>query len=206
MNGQTFIGQLRDDHETALSRLGSSKSLYALTGGEMNAPSVRAAAHDEATTAARLFEEWAESGDDPDAMPVFRHVADAEQAHVDAVGSEEGNPDTNRPMYETLEGFTDFTQRLGALAARTLVAKKTAEQMVGFFVGDADPSSADTFRGIRDDYDDQLDEVVAALDEACKNDRQWEEAKAAADATIEAAYGHYVETLESMGVKPKNVC
>jgi hypothetical protein len=206
MDGHTFIGQLRDDHETALSRLGSSKSLYALTGGEMDAPSVRNAAHDEAVTAARLFEEWADSEDDPDAAPVFRQVADDEQAHVDAIGSEDGNPDTTLAMYETLEGFTDFPARLGALAARTLVTKKTAEQIVGFFVGDADPSSADTFRGLRDDYDDHLDAVAAALDDACKNDRQWEEAKTAADAVLEAAYDDYVETLESMGVKPKNVC
>lgn len=206
MDGRTFVGQLRDDHETELSRLGSSKALYALTGGEMDAPSVRAAAHDEAVTAARLFEEWADSGDDSDAVSVFRDVAEAESNHVDAVGSAEGNPDTTRPMYETLESFTDFPARLGALVARTVVTKKTAEQMVGFFVGDADPSTADTFRGIRDDYDDQLDSAVAALDEACETDEHWNEAQAAAAAVIEAAYGHYVDTLEAMGVQPKNVC
>jgi hypothetical protein len=206
MDGHTFVGQLRDDHETALSRLGSSKSLYALTGGEMNAPNVRDAAHDEASTAARLFAEWADSEDDPDAAPVFQQIADDEQAHVDAIGSAEGTSDTSQAMYETLEGFSDFPARLGALAGRTLVTKKSAEQMVGFFVGDADPSSANTFRGIRDDYDDHLDAVADALDQACKTDDQWNEAKAAADAVVEAAYDDYVETLESMGVKPKNVC
>ncbi|SDL91075.1 hypothetical protein SAMN04487949_0143 [Halogranum gelatinilyticum] len=206
MNASAFAETLRDDHETALSRLGSSKALYALTGGEMDAPNVRRAAHDEATTAARVFAEWADSEDDAAAADVFADVAADAESHLDAIGADAGDPDATRPLYETLEGFDDTHARLGGLVGRTLATKKTAEQLVGFFVGDADPQSASTFRGLRDDYDDHLDAALAALDDACETDEEWDAAKAAADATIEAAYGHYVETLESMGVKPKNVC
>ncbi|QCJ46843.1 MULTISPECIES: transcription antitermination protein [Haloprofundus] len=206
MNGSRLIETLRDDHETALSRLGSSKALYALTGGEMDAPAVRAAARDEAETAARIFEEWAESEGDGDAADLFSAVADAEVDHRDAVESDEADPDTDRRLYETLDGFETTEERVGGLLARSIVAGRLAGQMVGFFVGSADTSSADAFRGIRDDYDDQLDRAAETLDGVCEDDADWERARAAADAVVDAAYDHYVETLESMGVEPKNVC
>ncbi|KTG08014.1 transcription antitermination protein [Haloprofundus marisrubri] len=206
MNGNRLIETLRDDHETALSRLGSSKALYALTGGEMDAPAVRAAAADEAETAARLFEEWADTESHDDAAGLFSSVADAEADHRDAVDSDETTPDTNRPMYETLDGFETTEERVGGLLARSIVGDRLAGQMVGFFVGSADTSSADAFRSIRDDYDDQLDRAAETLDSVCEDDADWEHARAAADAVVDAAYDHYVETLESMGVKPKNVC
>ncbi|WP_224448248.1 transcription antitermination protein [Haloprofundus salilacus] len=206
MNGYELIEALRDDHETALSRLGSSKALYALTGGEMDAPAIRAAARDEAETAARLFEEWAEIEDDSDAADLFSAVADAETDHRDAVESEDTNPDTDRRMYEVLDGFENTEERAGGLLARSIVASRLAGQMVGFFVGSADTSSADAFRSIRDDYDDQLDRAAELLDSVCDDDADWERAHAAADTVVDAAYDQYVETLESMGVKPKNVC
>ncbi|WP_143423304.1 transcription antitermination protein [Halegenticoccus soli] len=206
MDGPTFADRLREDNETALSRLGSSKSLYALTGGEMDAPSVRAAAHGEAESARVIFREWAETESSDDAADLFAAVAEAEDRHRDEIGSEEGTPDTDRPMYETLAGFDDTVERVAGLLARSMVAKKTAEQVVGFFVGSAQTSSADRFRGVRDDFGDQADEAVRVLDEVCERDEDWERAETAASAVVEAAYDEYVETLESMGVKPKNVC
>jgi len=78
--------------------------------------------------------------------------------------------------------------------------------MVGFFVGDADPSTAGTFRDLRDDADADRDRIVAALDDRCDSEDDWDRATDAATAVVEATYDDYVETLESMGVKPKNVC
>jgi membrane-bound ClpP family serine protease len=78
--------------------------------------------------------------------------------------------------------------------------------MVGFFVGDADPSTANQFRDLRDGVADDRDRALDALDDACTTDDDWERAAAAATTVVEAAYDDYVETLESMGVKPKNVC
>ena len=78
--------------------------------------------------------------------------------------------------------------------------------MVGFFVGDADPMAANDFRDLRSELDAEHDRVVDALDSACKADDEWTAARDAAERVIEAAYGDYVETLESMGIKPKNVC
>ncbi|WP_129114135.1 transcription antitermination protein [Halegenticoccus tardaugens] len=206
MDGPTFVETLRADNETALSRLGSSKSLYALTGGEMDAPSVRAAARDEAESAYVIFEEWAETESRDEAAALFAAVAETEERHRDEIESEGGDPDTDRPMYETLAGFDDAVERVAGLLARSVVAKETAAQMVGFFVGSAKTSSADTFRGIRGDFDDQTGEAARALDEICERDEDWERAESAANAVVQAAYDDYVETLESMGVKPKNVC
>jgi hypothetical protein len=206
MDAQDLLSQLRDDNETALSRLGSSKGLYALTGGELDAPTIRAVARSEAETAARLFETWAESEDDEAAADLFAAAAEAERRHVETVDTDEGTVDADRPIYETMEGLDAGAERVGAFLARSLVAGKTAEQMVGFFVGNADPSTADTFRGLRSDIDDQRDSALAVLDELCETDEDWERANAAATAVLDTAYDFYVETLESMGVKPKNVC
>ncbi|MFC6725872.1 transcription antitermination protein, partial [Halobium palmae] len=81
-----------------------------------------------------------------------------------------------------------------------------ASQMVGFFVGDADTSTADTFRDVKDDLDAEIDEAVETLGEVCVRDEDWDAAREAASAVLEAAYDDYVETLEGMGVEPKNVC
>jgi hypothetical protein len=79
-------------------------------------------------------------------------------------------------------------------------------QAVGFFVGDADPTTADRFRSVRSDLADARDDVAAALEAVCETDDDWDRARSAATAVVEAAYDDYVATLESMGVEPKNVC
>ncbi len=129
MNGDDLASELRDDNETEFSRLGSSKAMYALTGGEMD----------------------------------------------------------------------------GELG-RYLVVSEYASQMVGFFVGDADPMAANDFRDLRSELDAEHDRVVDTLDSACTTDDEWATARDAAEAVVEVAYDDYVETLESMGIKPKNVC
>jgi hypothetical protein len=206
MDGIAFAEQLRDDMETELSRLGSSKWLYALTGGEMVAPAIRAAADDSAETAARLFADWAESEGDADAAALFEDVAADSEAHRDAIGADEGLSDAHRPAYELLAGQDDTVERVAGLLGRSLVERQTVSQMVGFFVGDADPSSAETFRSIRADVEDHYDRAVSLLGDVCESDDDWDRAETTARTVVEAAYEHYVETLESMGVKPKNVC
>lgn len=206
MDGPTFADELRDEYETELSRLGSSKALYALTGGEMNGPSVRAAADDEFGSAAVVFGDYAAAESNEFAGDAFENAAERAERHRDAVESEEGTPDASRPIYEVLSGFETSQQRTAGLFARALVTRAAASQMVGFFVGDADTSSADTFRTVKDDLDTELDEAVEALDEVCVRDEDWDAAREAASAVVEAAYGDFVETLEGMGVEPKNVC
>jgi hypothetical protein len=202
MNGQEFTDALRDAHETPLSRLGSSKWVYALTDGEMDGDAVETAWTTEASAARATFAAWADDADG-DAADVFADVAGA---LADSGGDDGGDAETSPPTYEALATLDGTTERAGGLLAWTLVTEKTLAQMVGFFVGDADPATANTFRGYRSDVEELRATAVDLLDAVCDGDSDWDAARAAADRVIEAAYDDYVETLESMGIKPKNVC
>jgi hypothetical protein len=201
MNGQEFTDALRDDHETPLSRLGSSKWVYALTGGEMDGDAVEAAWATETAAAHETFAAWGDDEGSDEAAAAFADVAETAAGHGD-VGTETETP----PTYEALAGIEGTAARAGGLLAWALVTEKTLAQMVGFFVGDADPSSANTFRGYRSDLQDQVTAAADLLDTVCDDEADWDAARTGADQVIEAAYDDYVETLESMGIKPKNVC
>ena len=201
MNAQEFTDTVRSAHETPLSRLGSSKWVYALTGGEMTGDAVRAAWATDARATHGTFTAWAD-GTDADAAAVFTDVAETVGDHVDGDASDDAD---SRPMYDALAGLDDTVSRAGGLLAWSLVAEKTLAQMVGFFVGDADPRTADTFRDYRSDVQTLRTTAEDLLDSVCDDDADWDRAREAADRVVEAAYDDYVETLESMGVKPKNV-
>jgi hypothetical protein len=201
MDGTTLVDTVTDDLETQLSRLGSSKWLYALTDGEMTGEAVRAAAAADAAAAAETFGTWADA--DGDAAETFDALAASAVDRRDAVDAD-ASPAARR-VDETLAGLDGAVPRLGGALGYCLVLDRTVGQMVGFFVGDADPSTANQFRDLRDGVDADRSRVVDAIDSACADD-DWDRAADAATAVIEAAYDDYVERLESMGVKPKNVC
>ncbi|SHH43095.1 hypothetical protein [Halobaculum gomorrense] len=209
MDADAFSSEFRDDNETPLSRLGSSKSLYALAGGEMDAGPVRTAVAAEFALAARTFEAWSADEANGDAAALFGGVAEDAREHRDTADPEfdaETDDPHEYPEYDALDGLTGTVERVGGLYGRLVVAHTRAEQTVGFFVGDADPTSARDFRGVRDDLDERLDDALDALAEVCDDGDDWDAARDAADAVVDAAYDDYVATLESMGVKPKNVC
>jgi hypothetical protein len=209
MNLDEFLDAVRDDNETALSRLGSSKSLYAATGGEMDADHVLRAAADAEFAAARTFESWADSEDDPDAREAFETTADEEDDHYESVVGELGDygPDGDpSAMQAHLRGLDSTVERAGGLLGRVLATGKSKEQLTGFFVGQADPQTADLFRDLKADLGDQRQRALDLLDSVCEDDADWDAAAAAADGAIQAAYEEYVEQLESMGVNPKPVC
>ena len=202
MNGDDLATTLRDDHETEFSRLGSSKAMYALTGGDMDGDAVRAAAATDALGFAAVLEGW----DDADAAgTLYTDLADAAREHAAAVADDPTLDDRPR-LYDAVAGLDAAPARLGGLLGRYLVVSEYASQMVGFFVGDADPMAANDFRDLRSELDAEHDRVVDALESACETDDEWAAARDAAEGVIEAAYDDYVETLESMGIKPKNVC
>jgi hypothetical protein len=202
MDATTLEAGLRDAFEIELSRLGSSKALYALTGGEMDDDAVRAAAGREADAAAETFGAWAAAERDAGAAALFERAATAGEERRDAVPDDGETP----PPYRALDGLADTPERLGGFLARTLVVGAVVGQMVGFFVGAADPRAADEFRDVRDALDDQREAALAALDDACTDETDWTRAEESATAALDAAYDQYVERLEALGVKPKNVC
>ncbi|WP_420028431.1 rubrerythrin family protein [Haloglomus litoreum] len=196
---------VREANKTELSRLGSSKALYALTAGEMEPDAVLTAMADDHAAAAETYEGWAAADD---AADLFGAAAEAEQDAYDTVA---GELDAHEPgeapdLYAAMGSAETGIERLGAFVGRTLVAKAHRSQATGFFTGQADPGTASTFRGLGSDLEDHLADAVDALDALADDDDDWELAEAAANEVIGAAYEDYFSTLEGMGVNPKPVC
>ena len=209
MNADEFPEAVREANRTALSRLGSSKSLYADTMGEMDTDTVLTAAADAEYHAAETYAAWADSEDDTEAAEAFAATADEEGDHYDTVVSKLGEhePSDELPaIQQYLRNREGTVARLGAFVGRTLAAEKSKEQLTGFFTGQADPRTASTFREMGGDLDAQLERATTLLADRCDTDEEWDVALAAASEAIQAAYEEYTERLEGMGVNPKPVC
>ncbi|MFW5956088.1 MAG: rubrerythrin family protein [Halorhabdus sp.] len=209
MNAEQFIQRIREDNDTALSRLGSSKALYADTMGDLDDDTVLSSAADAESHAAATFELWAENEPEEQVAAAFAETAAEERAHYDRVADkiEEHEPGDAVPaIQQHLRDLDGTVERLGGFVGRTVAAEQSTTQFTGYFVGEADPQTAQLFREIGDDLDPQLQRVSDLLEARCEDDEDWERAAAAADGAIQTAYRAYTEALESMGVNPKPVC
>ncbi|MUV86391.1 rubrerythrin family protein [Natronomonas sp. CBA1123] len=209
MTDSEFVESVRKANNTALSRLGSSKSLYADTMGEMDVEEVLRAAATAEHHAAETYETWAETTTDDDVADAFAETADEEREHYNTVVGEldAHDPGEVPAIQSYLRGLDDDIERLGGFVGRTLAAEKSKEQMTGFFVGKADPQTASLFRGMGDDLDAQLERAISLLEAHCGDDEDcWDRAEEAASGAIQTAYEEYTKRLESMGVNPKPVC
>jgi hypothetical protein len=194
---------------TELSRLGSSKSLYAATGGEMEAEAVLAAAADADRAAAAVFEAWAEDEDNERAREVYATTAEENRANAETVADELDDyqaGETAPPLVAHLREIDGTVPRAGAFLGYVLVADERASQYVGFFVGNADPQTASVFREVRGDLEEHEGRALELLDAVCADEDDWDDARAAALQAVEVAYEAHVETLEDLGVDPKPVC
>lgn len=209
MNADELLEALRADARTELSRLGSSKAVYALTDGEMSEDAVRAAAAARMDRAARVFDDWAAESE-AEAATTFAAVVERARTGHERVGADGDARAAESPMYDVLAGLDGSAERAGGLLGRTLVEDAILGQFVGFFVGRADRSGADLFRGLRDeiaaDREAGATLVAAVCDGAEDPDAAWARARTAGVEAIAAAYDDYVARLEAMGVAPKSVC
>ena len=212
MTPEEFTDAVRDANDTALSRLGSSKALYADTAGEMEAEEVLTAAATAEHHAAETYAAWADDAEadgDDELAAAFATTAEEERDHYETVAGEldAHEPGETPAVQAYLRGLDGDVERLGGFIGRTLAAEKSKEQVTGFFVGDADPQTARLFRDMGDDLDAQLERATELLTARCGDDSErWEQAREAASGAIQAAYDEYTERLESMGVNPKPVC
>ena len=211
MTASDFVDSVSETNQTALSRLGSSKLLYAETEGNLDPEHVLRAAATAEDAASRTFKTWSDDEASDDAADLFASVADEEVAHFETVADELDDPpqaaDSDVPAIQSvLRGFDETVERAGGLVGRSLVAKKSKEQYTGYFTGEADPQTASVFRGLGDDVDDQIDAAADLVDAVCATDDERERAHDAASEAIQAAYDEYTESLEAMGVNPKPVC
>ena len=209
MTPEEFTEAVREANRTPLSRLGSSKSLFADTMGDMDTDAVLGAAADAEHHAAETYAAWAENEADSEVSEAFETTASEERAHYETVAGklDEHEPSEEVPaIHEYLRSLSDTVERLGGFVGRTLAAEKSKSQVTGFFVGQADPQTAQSFREMGEDLDAQLERALSLLAEVCEDEADWERAEAAAGEAIQAAYGEYTERLEGMGVNPKPVC
>ncbi|HET7323314.1 MAG TPA: rubrerythrin family protein [Halococcus sp.] len=209
MDPNQFVDDVRDENQTALSRLGSSKALYADTEGEMDTEPVLRAAADSEFHARKTFEEWAETEGNETARETYETTADEEGEHYGLVAERldgDHEPGDTPAIHEYLRDTEDTAGRAGAFVGRTIATQKSKEQLVGFFVGQADTQGAQLFRDLGDEVDAQLERGKDLLSDVCETDDDWARAGEAAGDAIQAAYDEYTESLEEMGVNPKPVC
>jgi len=203
MTADDLIDAVRDDQQTELSRIGSSKTLYADTRGEMEPDAVHAAAAAREAAASETFGAWADDESHGAAADLFADAgSDAGDRSADA-DSDAG--DRDYAMHDALDALDTTVERLGGLVGWTLVDKKVKEQLTGFFTGQADPQTASTYRSAGSEVEALREEASDLLDSTCEGD-EWDAAEGAAVDVVAAAYDDYVETLEELGVNPKDVC
>lgn len=208
MTPDDVLSTVRDENDTALSRLGSSKSLYAATDGEMETEEVLRAAADAEFAASETFDEWANASDDT-ARELYADTASDEGDHYERVTERlDGHVPREdvSAMHDYLRDLDDPVERAGGYVGRLLATEKSKEQYVGFFVGQADPQTAQLFRDLKSDLDDQEDRAKTLLDAVCDTEADYQRAIETASETIQRAYDEYTESLEALGVNPKPVC
>ncbi|WP_336001161.1 rubrerythrin family protein [Halorientalis halophila] len=207
MNPEDFLDGVRQEQQTELSRLGSSKSLYADTGGEMEEGPVLTAIADTFHHAASTFESWTDEADGA-AGDLFASVADLAGEQYGTVAGELGDHEAGAPapLTEFLQGLDTEPERVGGVVGWALVVENKVSQAVGFFVGQAAPQTASTFRDVRDAVESVVDDAADAVAAVCDSEDDADLAHEAAVGAVQAAYDDYFDTLEDLGVNPKPVC
>ncbi|MFD1632356.1 rubrerythrin family protein [Haloplanus ruber] len=211
MDGSTLVETVRTDRETELGRLGSEKALVASTAARLDRASVLDATLDAERRAAATFAAWAADEGNDTARVAFDRVASQEREHaervrdlLDAAGPDE-DPGSDA-LHAHLRDLDATVERIAAgFVARPLVSERSLLQVVNFFVNEADEQAADTVRGLRSETQALTDDGATLLD-ACCGDDDWDQAREAADRTVDVAYAQYEERLTEMGVDPKPVC
>jgi hypothetical protein len=210
MDGDSFREAVETAKRTELDRLGSSKLLIALTGARIERDRVlEVAAHSE-HAARETFRAWAADESDEDAKKAFEAVADQEDEHLDrvlaALDSEVDLADGG-PMHAYLRGREDTVERVaGGMVGRPLVSLRAHNQLIGFFVNEADERGADLFRDFKAETAAVIDDGCALLDDLCESDDDWERAQAVAEYTVQVAYDDYADSLTEMGLGVKDIC
>ena len=206
---ESVLDGVREARQTELSRLGSSRGLYADTAGDIDTePVLRAAARAE-YAAWQTFDAWATAESDEDLSEFFATVADDERGHYETVLDhlpDEVEPTDVPSLHSYLRTLETTPERIGGFAGRVVASRRSKDQVVGYFVGQADPQTAATFRTFGADLDEQRAALATHFERVCTEDEDFERVRVAAVRAIDAAYEEYVVSLEALGVNPKPVC
>jgi hypothetical protein len=210
MDGDTFRATVEESKRTQLDRLGSSKLLVALTGARIERERVlEVAAHSE-HAARETFRAWAADESDDAVRAAFETVAEQEDTHLDRVLAaldHEVDLADGGPMHAYLRGREETVERVASgMVGRPLVSLRAHNQLIGFFVNEADESGADLFRDLKRETAAVIDDGCALLDDLCETDDDWERARMVAEYVIQVAYDDYADSLTEMGLGVKDVC
>ncbi|MDS0298809.1 rubrerythrin family protein [Halogeometricum sp. S1BR25-6] len=211
MDGESFRSAVEEEKRTQLDRLGSQQLLVALTDADLTRERVLEVAAASEHAACETFRGWADDEGDESARAVFAAVADQEDEHLRRVTDElDGawEPDDEPgPMHGYLRGRESAVERVaGGMVGRPLVSLRTYNQLVGFFVNEADERTADVLRGLKAETAETLTEGLSLLESLCGSDEEWEAAEMVAGYTIQVAYDDYADALRGLGFDPRSVC
>ncbi len=209
MDEQTFTDDIRGGKRTELDRLRSDKALLAVTGADLSAGTVLETVALSLDGLQATLAEWAEETTADPARDAFADAAASLRADCERVGAEldgepAGDPPEPIPTVRTFEGPVERVA--AAFVGHGLVFDGILLQAVSFFVNEAERGRADLVRELRSTTDDRVDDGAATLGTLCAGEEDWDDARTAASAVIDAAYDEYVETLSGMGIDPKPVC
>lgn len=209
MDAAEFTTTVREECDRELSRLGSEKALVAATAARLEDERVLGSAADAEQRAIETFEEWSATEADDEAQAAFERVLERERDHLDRIAErleERPEPEVDE-LHAHLRGLDDTVERVAAgIVARSMVASRSLLQTINYFVNESDESTAELFRELRAETDEQVESGARLLAELCTEDAQWERAETAAVETVRIAYEAYADTLEGMGIDPRPVC
>jgi hypothetical protein len=211
MDGDRFRRDVEASKATELDRLGSQQLLVALTDADLTAERVLDVAAASERAARETFRGWADDESDGDARAAFAAVAEQEDEHLRRVTAEldgsweaDGEPG---PMHAYLRGREATVERIGGgMVGRPLVSLRAYNQLIGFFVDEADERRADVLRELKAETGDTLTDGLELLEAKCEGDDDWETARTVAEYTIRLAYDDYADALRGLGFDPRSVC
>ncbi|QIB74205.1 rubrerythrin family protein [Halogeometricum borinquense] len=211
MDGETFRVVVEDEKQTELERLGSQQLLVALTDADLTRERVLEVAAASEHAARETFRKWADDEESKTAQEAFATVAEQEDAHLRRVTNELDeeweSDDEPGPMHSYLRGRTETVERIaGGMVGRPLVSHQTHNQLIGFFINEADEATADIFRDLKAETNETLEAGLDLLEEVCATEDDWETAQMVAGYTIQLAYDDYADALQGLGFDPRSVC
>lgn len=210
MDADALRARIEEEKRTELDRLGSSKLLVGLTDADLTRRSVLELAANSEFAARETFREWADGEDDPDARAAFQRVADQEDDHYQQVVDlldESFEPSGGGVLHAYLRGRTDTVERVGAgMVGRPLYSLRAYTQIVSFFVNEADETTADAIRALKQDTEATVDRGGELLETVCEDEADWDRAAAAAEYAVQLVYDDYADALTELGLDVKSVC
>lgn len=201
MDGPHLVAVLRSDHETVLAALGSSKALFALTDGSVDAATVNGVALRELSMAESTFDSWASAESDERVADLFDMAGATAADHRQAISQAAGDTPAvdrwfERPSFATTPG------RLGGVIGWTLVTEVTVDQIVDFFIGATVTETAERYRDLRTDVEQLRDRTTTTIAEAYGSEDAWSTAQQAASTVIGTADEAYRQRLDRHDVDP----